>query len=166
MRRCLLFLIISLPVFAARPITGRYALLLADTPIGARAFSTQAERATHQQRIETAQATLKTELTARSITVTGSVETLLNAVFVQATKDREAELRSLPGVTSVVPLKRYRPKLDAAIQLVNAPAAWPALGGVQNAGAGIKIAILDTGIDQNHPSFQDSSLKTPAGYPL
>src|SRR5260370_6721720 len=57
-------------------------------------------------------------------------------------------------------------KPSRATQLMNAPAAWNALGGMQNAGAGMKIAILDTGIDQNHASFQDSSLKVPAGYPL
>ena len=34
-----------------------------------------------------------------------------------------------------------------------------------NAGKGIKIAILDTGVDQNHPSLQDSTLTTPAGFP-
>ena len=32
--------------------------------------------------------------------------------------------------------------------------------------AGIKIAILDTGIEQTHPAFQDDSLPMPAGYPL
>src|SRR5260370_2094317 len=57
-------------------------------------------------------------------------------------------------------------KPSRATQLMNAPAAWNALGGMQNAGAGMKIAILDTGIDQNHASFQDTSLKMPAGYPL
>jgi len=34
-----------------------------------------------------------------------------------------------------------------------------------NAGAGIKIGLLDTGIDQNHPAFQDPSLTPPAGFP-
>src|SRR5581483_665850 len=29
----------------------------------------------------------------------------------------------------------------------------------------IKIAIIDTGIDINHPMFQDGSLTFPAGYP-
>jgi subtilisin family serine protease len=29
----------------------------------------------------------------------------------------------------------------------------------------VKIAILDTGIDQQHPAFQDPSLPMPAGYP-
>ena len=44
---------------------------------------------------------------------------------------------------------------------MNAPAAWSLVGGQSKAGAGIKIGILDTGIDQNHPAFQDSSLAFP-----
>jgi uncharacterized protein (TIGR03437 family) len=39
------------------------------------------------------------------------------------------------------------------------------LGGIANAGQGIKVGILDTGIDQTHPAFQDSSLVAPAGFP-
>ena len=66
----------------------------------------------------------------------------------------------------MVALRWRRLNLNRATQLVNAPAAWTALGGVQNAGAGIKIAIIDTGIDQTHPAFQDSSLAMPAGYPI
>jgi subtilisin family serine protease len=49
---------------------------------------------------------------------------------------------------------------------MNAPAAWSALGGASNAGAGIKIAVLDSGIDQTHPAFQDSSLTAPKGFPI
>jgi minor extracellular serine protease Vpr len=37
---------------------------------------------------------------------------------------------------------------------------------MSNAGKGIKIAILDSGIDQTHPAFQDSTLPMPAGFPL
>src|SRR5207248_2522701 len=42
---------------------------------------------------------------------------------------------------------------------------WSALGGVSSAGAGIKIGIIDSGIDQSHPGFQDASLTAPAGFP-
>ena len=56
-------------------------------------------------------------------------------------------------------------KLNKALDLVNASGAWSALGGPNNAGAGIKIAILDSGIDETHPGFQDRSLTTPPGFP-
>ena len=41
------------------------------------------------------------------------------------------------------------------------PSADPA-----NAGAGIKIGIIDSGIAQDHPAFQGTSLPLPPGFPL
>ncbi len=61
-----------------------------------------------------------------------------------------------------VRLHRYYRKLNRATALMNAPAAWNVLGGPENAGAGVKIGILDSGIDQTNPAFQDSGL-TDAG---
>ncbi|MCL4402574.1 MAG: S8 family serine peptidase [Acidobacteria bacterium] len=120
----------------------------------------------YQQQIESKQKTLRTELASRKIRVTGSASTLMNAVFVIAPKERVSELRGLPGVKDVVPMRRYHQNLNRALPLINGPAAWVALNGVENAGAGMKIAILDSGIDQTHPAFQDPALPMPAGYPI
>ena len=147
-----------------------YALYLEDTPVAAR-FATRDEMqsapaAVYRQQIEARQRALMTELASRNILVTGSVTTLLNAVFVAAPAARVAEMRTIPGVVEVQPMRRGKTLLNQATQLMNAPAAWSELGGQQNAGAGMKIAILDTGIDQTHPAFQDSSLTPPAGFPI
>lgn len=40
---------------------------------------------------------------------------------------------------------------------------WPVVGGVQNAGEDVVIAIIDTGIDPTHPSFA-SNTDRPYGY--
>jgi minor extracellular serine protease Vpr len=144
MRKVLLIALVAVPILAQT----RYALILNDPPI------------------ESRRQTLRSELASRHFSITGSTKTLLNAVFVSAPKERLDELKSLPGVKGVVALRWRRLNLNRATQLVNAPAAWTALGGAQNAGAGIKIAIIDTGIDQTHPAFQDSSLEMPAGYPI
>jgi minor extracellular serine protease Vpr len=165
---CLIVFAACLPLFSAEPKIERYALIMADAPLAQ--LHTRYElksfaAAGHRQTIEAAQATVRGEVQRRGMVVTGAVQNVLNAVFVQAPKDRLTELQSLPGVQVVVRLRRVRPLLDAAVQLVNAPAAWAAVGGVQNAGRGIKIAIIDTGIDQNHAAFQDAALPMPAGFP-
>jgi len=41
-----------------------------------------------------------------------------------------------------------------------------AVGGMANAGKGIKISIIDSGVEATNPAFQDPSLPTPPGYPL
>jgi len=165
----LVLVLTTFPLESAERITGRYALILSD-PAPAERFASRHElRAaagmSYRQQIDQAQKSVRDELSRRRIGVLSSANLLLNAVFVQASQDQEAELRSIPGVQRVVPVARLRLKLDRAVQLVNAPAAWNRLGGVGNAGAGIKIGIIDTGIEQTHPAFQDNSLAVPAGFP-
>jgi len=154
---------------AAAPY-GRYAIILNDPPVSE--FSRSHENAplavveNHHRQIRSAQESLRSELERRQYTITGSVQNVLNAVFVVARPDQVAELRGLPGVQAVRPLRRFHRNLDAAVKLVNAnPAAWNLVGGEGNAGAGVKIAVIDTGIDQAHPAFQDDSLSVPSGFP-
>jgi minor extracellular serine protease Vpr len=42
---------------------------------------------------------------------------------------------------------------------------WEQIGGASLAGEGIKIAILDTGIEHSHPAFSDSEMEAPEGFP-
>jgi uncharacterized protein (TIGR03437 family) len=120
----------------------------------------------YRQQVEAKQAAVLTELASRNIRVLGSVSVLVNAIFVAAPASRVAELQSIPGVIGVRPVRRFKKALNRATQLMNATVAWNAVGGESNGGKGIKIAILDSGIDQTHPAFQDSTLTMPAGFPV
>ena len=155
-------------IFAGAPLED-YALILRDEPVAtqihSRAELQSVPARQHIQTISTAQRRLQNELARRHIAVTGSVQILMNAVFVRVAADRVAELRSLPGVKSVAPLPHVHRHMDQAVQLMGVPDAWNVLGGPANAGAGIKIGIIDTGIDQTHAAFQDSALTVPDGYP-
>ena len=151
-------------------IPNQYILLLEDAPVSARFAAREQMRTTaavaYRQQVETKQAAVRQELAARNFQVFGSVSVLVNAIFVGAPASRVAELQSIPGVIGVRPVRRFKLALNRATQLMNAPAAWNVLGGASNAGKGIKIAILDSGIDQTHPAFQDSTLPMPAGFPI
>ncbi len=167
---CVLSLLCVLPVSAQQQRNLRhYALVLEDPAVGDR-FATR--EATHsaaaenyRAQIQIRQADLKKELAARKFSVVGAVDTLSNAIFVATTPERFGELSSLPGVKGVIEMRPMKPRLSAAITLANAPVAWTALGGQSNAGAGIKVGVIGSGIDQTHPAFQDSSLSMPAGFP-
>ncbi|MEO8658186.1 MAG: S8 family serine peptidase [Bryobacteraceae bacterium] len=168
----LFVLVVSSAAWCAsvQTMPNHYTLLLEDPPVAERFHTSTGlrtqEAGGYRAQIEGKQRALREELGKRGIRVTSSVTTVLNALFVIAPKERLAELKGLPGVKGVVPARRYHKDLSHAIRLLNAPGAWNVVGGIQNAGAGIKIAILDSGIDQTHPAFQDSSLPMPSGFPI
>ncbi len=168
----LLWLALAAPLFAAPAPRGvdRYALILDDAPVAthirSRAELAGPEARAAAARIAVAQRGLRDELARRSIRVTGSVQTLLNAVFVIATPQQAAALAKLPGVRGAAWMPPVKLHMDTAIDLVNARNAWQRVNGMNNAGAGVKIGIIDTGIDQTHPAFQDTSLTPPNGYPM
>jgi minor extracellular serine protease Vpr len=148
---------------------GEYAVVLKDPPLARQAANRKAlgsatalDAAAKIRRSQTAMRGLIEE---RRIRAHGAAHTLVNAIFIQASADEAETLRNLPGVSRVEYLPPLQRELDRAVELVRAPAAWDVLGGETNAGAGMKIGILDTGIDQNHPGFRDDSLPVPEGFP-
>jgi minor extracellular serine protease Vpr len=148
----------------------RYTLILEDPPVAERFAGREAIHSAagevYRAQIETKQESLRQELASRNIQVTGSVSSFLNAVFVVASPDQVAALSSLPGVKAVIRQRMYKRQLNLAPGLIDVPAAWNTVGGIQNAGKGIKIGIIDSGVDQTHPALQDSTLQVPAGYPI
>jgi uncharacterized protein (TIGR03437 family) len=146
-----------------------YALVLEDPPVaekvhGRAELQSEAARA-HLGKIRAAQSGVLSELARRKVHVTSSGAILVNAVFVRATAADAAGLAAIPGVKRVQYLPPVKRALTTAAGLVGVPAAWAAVGGAGNAGAGIKIGIIDSGIDQGHVCFQDSSVRPPAGFP-
>ena len=75
-----------------------------------------------------------------------------NAVAVKANGANPESLRA-PGVGSVSPSWTYQPAMTVSNNLIGSPALWATLGGRANAGAGIKVGIIDSGIRDDHPAF-------------
>ena len=164
---CLAFLAVSFG--QSLPHRGEYALILQDAPVAqnthSRAELASAAAKARLQAVRKAQAPVLAELQRRKIHVNYASQVLVNAIFVNAPGQDAAQLRTIPGVAHVQYLPPVTRDLNTALNLENVSAAWSAVGGSANAGAGIKIGIIDTGIDQNHPGFQAPSLKPPAGFP-
>jgi hypothetical protein len=166
---CLLAAALAAATAFGRAPLQDYAIILQDEPVAAhirsRAELHSGPARRHMQSLAAAQARLETELARQHIAVTGSVRVLLNAIFVRIQAGRVNELRTLPGVHAVELLPHVHRHLDQAVQLMGVPDAWNTLGGQANAGAGVKIGVIDTGIDQTHAAFQDPALAVPDGYP-
>lgn len=89
--------------------------------------------------------------------VTGQYDISLNAVAVQLNGTSKSTIEKAPQVVRVEYQGLYYPNAtDPDLALVHAVEAWNQGGGVSNAGAGVKIAIIDTGIDIDHPCFDDT----------
>ncbi len=86
-----------------------------------------------------------------------------NGLAVVVPRDQVERLASVPGIARIYPSVRYTRLLDRGPQQIGAPALWgPTLS---SAGQGIKIGIIDEGIDQTHPFFSPAGYTMPAGYP-
>jgi subtilisin family serine protease len=88
---------------------------------------------------------------------------VLNGLAVVVPRSRVGTLRSVPGVAQVYPSVRYGPTLYSSPSFIGAPALWGA--GLESAGNGIKIGILDDGLDRSHPFFTARGYRLPAGFP-
>ena len=166
---CVALALAALPALSQQ-YSDQYALILDDEPVITRFLGRDAHRSAaaelYRRQITTAQQAVRAAVGSRRVTVTGSADTVLNALFVHATPEQAANLKTVPGVKAVIRMRSAQPALNRAATLMNAPAAWTALGGQSSAGTGMKIGIIDSGIDQTHPAFQDPSLKAPTGFPI
>src|SRR5262245_6129381 len=83
--------------------------------------------------------------------VLGNFQSALNGIKVRIAADRVEQLRSLSGVVDVKPVGLYTHANVIGVPRIQAPVAWSGVNGVR--GEGIKIAIVDTGIDYTHANF-------------
>jgi subtilisin family serine protease len=74
-----------------------------------------------------------------------------------------ARIAALPGVSAVYPSVRYHRSLYRSPAVIGAPQVWgPDLA---TAGQGIKIGIIDDGIDRTHRFFSPDGYTMPPGFP-
>jgi subtilisin family serine protease len=78
-------------------------------------------------------------------------------------KDDVARVGRMHGVRDVLPAGSYAPQAISTPQQIGAPALWgPTL---DTAGQGVKIGIIDSGIDAEHPYFDPAGYTMPPGFP-
>ena len=104
-----------------------------------------------QGQLKAQQEPVKHEIEALGGTVLGDYQSSYNGIKVMIPANRTRYLAGLQGVVGVRPVTTVTPDNTRGIPYIGAPQAWDGVNGFH--GEGIKIGIIDTGIDYTHADF-------------
>jgi subtilisin family serine protease len=117
------------------------------------------------QELEAGQAQLERRIAVAipSATVRWRYRYVLDALAVVVPRGQIDRLAALPGVAHVDRSVEYHSLLDQSVPLIKAPSLWGPTRAT--AGQGIKIGIIDDGVDQAHRFFSAAGFRMPSGFP-
>jgi minor extracellular serine protease Vpr len=121
------------------------------TVVDASSHLTKAEKAARQSQLRQAQAPVSQGAKALGAKILGSYQLVYNGVKVIAPANKVAALAAIPGVVAVHRMIPVAPDNIHGVPLIGAPAVWDGVAGLH--GEGIKIGVIDTGIDYTHADF-------------
>ncbi len=128
--------------------------------------STDSAVAARRGAIRAQHAAAEAGVTALGGRVRHRVENVANALVVDVADAKASGLARLPGVKAVHQDETVHLLLEHAVAVHRVVAAWNSLpNGRDGAGAGMRIGIIDSGINISHPGFQDDSLPAVDGFP-
>lgn len=95
---------------------------------------------------------VRAQIEAAGGKILGSFQSAINGIKVQIPFNKVGALRQIAGVTGVKGVNTYTRDNVIGVPRVQAPAVWAGLPGYR--GEGVKIAVIDTGIDYTHANFR------------
>ena len=115
-------------------------------------------------RLERAQdaAALRIRSAIPGAVVSRRFQVILDGLTVELPYRRLAALSALPFVTKLYPSLGYHLTLDQSPGLIRAPTFWATTG---LRGEGMKIGVVDDGVDQGHAFFAPTGMSYPPGFP-
>ncbi len=170
MVRVTALLVLAAASILAQRVPGRYLVELKTAPVvelmsQSRAPATRQQISIRRSEIQDEQARVSREIGRQGGRVVHSLETAANVLTVETSADGAKRLSAIAGVRRVHPVYLVHASLDRTQVLHKVLEGWQTAGGRDHAGAGARIAIIDTGIDSAHAGFQDDSLVAPPGFP-
>ena len=115
--------------------------------------------------VEAEQRTFRRELAAQlpEARVGWRYRLVANGFSLSVPSHQLPRLRGLPGVRDVLPAASYEPQLASSPQQIGAPAIWGSA--LDTAGQGVRIGIIDSGVDSEHRFFDPTGYTMPPGFP-
>ncbi|MCW2904799.1 MAG: peptidase and in kexin sedolisin [Streptosporangiaceae bacterium] len=117
-------------------------------PVGATAG--QRAKAALRDRLRSRQRPVEQDVKDVRGTVLGHYTEVFNGVAAKVAVKDLATLAKAPGVVAVHPVRIYQPDNAAGGKYIQADRTWQDLG---KTGKGVKVAIIDTGVDYTHAMF-------------
>ncbi|WP_040949338.1 protease inhibitor I9 family protein, partial [Gorillibacterium massiliense] len=137
---------------------------LSNEPIAVHKIKAQTSRIsgglTQEQLIATEQASFSAAAKKLSVTLNRKYDQVFNGYSVTIKANQVDRLLTLPGVKAVypdvqvkaTPITSITPNMDESAPFIGSHAYWDS----GHSGAGIKVGVIDTGIDYLHPSLKDA----------
>jgi len=110
----------------------------------------KAERDTAKAKVRDAQNAITGAIAAKGGKVEKQLQSAYNGIRVRIQQSKAASLGSLPGVTGVHAITPKTLDNTVSVPYIGAPQVWQNTG---LTGKGVKVAIIDTGIDYTHADF-------------
>jgi minor extracellular serine protease Vpr len=134
-----------------------------------RSVEVEQERFAHRLRTDIRDATSVLSVAA-PVEVLARRSFLVNMLVVRAGPHGLDYLRRQPEVRAIYPNLDRQMLMDTVPSIVSVADVWAMLGGVQNEGHGVRIGVIDSGVNSKHPVFSDSGFEPapalpPGSYP-
>lgn len=124
---------------------------------------TAAQKSSHRAALRVKQKPTADKVRDLGGSVLGDYQSAYNGLKVRIAQRQVAKLAALPDVVAVHRVTTVKPDNVRGVPLIGGPTAWAGATPVTGVtGQGIKIAIIDTGIDYTHADFGGPG--TPAAY--
>jgi subtilisin family serine protease len=105
------------------------------------------ERAAIRAELESKQDALTGQIEAAGGRVVAQLQSAYDGIMVRG--GDAARLAAIPGVVAVRPLETFRAENERGVPFVGTPPAW----NTGLTGAGVKVAVIDSGVDYTHANF-------------
>jgi minor extracellular serine protease Vpr len=111
---------------------------------------TGAQKDAIRQQLRAQQDALHGHLANAGARIVGQMQDAYNGIQVTVAQKNLAKLASLPNVVAIHAVPSFKPANINGVPFIGAPTAWQNTGAT---GTGVKVGIIDTGVDYTHADF-------------
>lgn len=140
-------------------LTGTPVVVRQANAIAAGSALTASQRTSFRKSLKATQDSLRSKIAATGGRILGQYQDAYNGIKVRVNLGQVSKLAKLPGVKAVHAIQAFTISNVRAVPYVGAPQVWQDYG---YTGKGVKVAVIDTGVDYYHADFGGSG--NPADY--